>query len=176
MTGVGQIRYLNRALKRFDSKVRPFLISICLPDSSPFQAVIPIQFVLFTLSAIIGSAILYGDFNKMHLHQFLTFFYGCAATFLGVFIIAWSPSGVGLHHNGGEVDDDGGAESVNGVEGALVNATTSPGNRTRRVTVVSPGGTPILRRKVSSVSLMGISPAQVSHPNYLGSSVLTMST
>ncbi|KAJ7368123.1 DUF803-domain-containing protein [Mycena albidolilacea] len=74
LTGVGQIRYLNRALMRFDGKV-----------------VIPIQFVLFTMSAIIGSAILYGDFKKATFHQLVTFLYGCAATFTGVFIIAWEP-------------------------------------------------------------------------------------
>ncbi|KAJ6516066.1 magnesium transporter NIPA-domain-containing protein [Mycena sanguinolenta] len=74
LTGVGQIRYLNRALMRFDGKV-----------------VIPIQFVLFTISAIIGSAILYGDFKKATFHQLVTFLYGCAATFTGVFIIAWEP-------------------------------------------------------------------------------------
>ncbi|KAF8897376.1 magnesium transporter [Infundibulicybe gibba] len=70
-TGIGQIRYLNRALMRFDGKV-----------------VIPIQFVFFTLSAIIGSAILYGDFKTAKFHQVVTFLYGCAATFAGVFIIA----------------------------------------------------------------------------------------
>ncbi|KAE9410286.1 DUF803-domain-containing protein [Gymnopus androsaceus JB14] len=75
LTGVGQIRYLNRALMSFDSKV-----------------VIPVQFVLFNLSAIVGSAILYGDFKKASFHQIVTFLYGCAATFAGVFIIAWSIS------------------------------------------------------------------------------------
>ncbi|KAH9994072.1 magnesium transporter NIPA-domain-containing protein [Russula compacta] len=74
-TGVGQIRYLNRALMRFDSKV-----------------VIPTQFVLFNLSAILGSAILYGDFRTAKFHQFVTFMYGCAATFTGVWIIAWVPN------------------------------------------------------------------------------------
>jgi hypothetical protein len=54
--------------------------------------VIPIQFVLFTLSAIIGSAVLYGDFKKATFHQLVTFVYGCIATFLGVFIIAWVPA------------------------------------------------------------------------------------
>ncbi|KAL1723535.1 magnesium transporter NIPA-domain-containing protein [Schizophyllum commune] len=59
ITGVGQIRYLNRALMRFDSKV-----------------VIPMQFVLFNLSAIVGSAILYGDFERAKFHQIVTFLYG----------------------------------------------------------------------------------------------------
>ncbi|KZS97655.1 DUF803-domain-containing protein [Sistotremastrum niveocremeum HHB9708] len=72
-TGVGQIKYLNRALMKFDSK-----------------QVIPTQFVLFNLSAIVGSAILYGDFNRVTFHQFLTFLYGCGATFAGVFLLTRS--------------------------------------------------------------------------------------
>ncbi|KAL1680692.1 magnesium transporter NIPA-domain-containing protein [Schizophyllum commune] len=79
ITGIGQIRYLNRALMRFDSKV-----------------VIPMQFVLFNLSAIVGSAILYGDFERAKFHQIVTFLYGCGATFLGVFIIA--PSSLSTLH------------------------------------------------------------------------------
>jgi len=70
VTGVGQIKYLNRALMKFDSKV-----------------VIPTFFVLFNLSAIVGSAILYGDFQNVEVHQFTTFLYGCATTFLGVFFL-----------------------------------------------------------------------------------------
>jgi hypothetical protein len=41
-----QIKYLNKALQRFDG-----------------VAVIPTQFVLFTISAIIGSAVIYRDFD-----------------------------------------------------------------------------------------------------------------
>lgn len=153
-TGVGQIRYLNRALKRFDSKV-----------------VIPIQFVLFTLSAIIGSAILYGDFKKAKLHQMLTFLYGCAATFLGVFIIAWSPSTD--HSNIDDVEDgrvEIGEDERAGVERALnagvVEGSSNAGDvrSLGRRTPLRPGapGTPLLRHKSSSVSLIGLSPAQVS--------------
>jgi magnesium transporter len=54
-TGVGQIRYLNRALMRFDSKL-----------------VVPGQFVLFNLSAIVGSAILYQDFRRVSFHQMVS--------------------------------------------------------------------------------------------------------
>jgi drug/metabolite transporter (DMT)-like permease len=69
-TGVGQIRYLNRALMKFDGK-----------------AVIPTQFVMFNLSAIVGSAVLYRDFDNISPHRFLVFLYGCAATFLGVILL-----------------------------------------------------------------------------------------
>jgi len=74
-TGIGQIRYLNRALMKFDAK-----------------HVIPTQFVLFNFSAIIGSAILYGDFRRVNFHQFIVFLYGCAATFAGVYLLTVGPS------------------------------------------------------------------------------------
>lgn len=72
-TGILQIRYLNRALMNFDSKI-----------------VIPTQFVFFNLTAIVGSAILYRDFEHVDFHTFLTFVYGCATTFIGVFILTWA--------------------------------------------------------------------------------------
>lgn len=70
LTAVLQIRYLNRALQRFNS-----------------TQVIPTQFVLFTLSAIIGSAVLYRDFEKAKAEQFAKFIGGCFLTFLGVYLI-----------------------------------------------------------------------------------------
>ncbi|KAG5643784.1 hypothetical protein DXG03_009663 [Asterophora parasitica] len=145
-TGVGQIRYLNRALMRFDSKV-----------------VIPVQFVLFTLSAIIGSAILYGDFKKAKFHQIVTFLYGCAATFLGVFIIAWAPGA------NAEVDEEGDSDnrlafdrSPVSIEEPRLGLGTI--GRRRRATLIMPSGardTPKLRNQNSTVSLIGLSPAQV---------------
>jgi len=65
-----QIRYINRALQRFDS-----------------TQVIPTQFVLFTLSVIIGSAILYRDFESMTAARAAKFVGGCFLTFLGVYFI-----------------------------------------------------------------------------------------
>ncbi|KAJ5586417.1 hypothetical protein N7450_006204 [Penicillium hetheringtonii] len=65
-----QIRYINRALQRFDS-----------------TQVIPTQFVLFTLSVIIGSAVLYRDFESMSARRAGEFVGGCALTFLGVYFI-----------------------------------------------------------------------------------------
>jgi hypothetical protein len=65
-----QVRYINRALQRFDS-----------------TQVIPTQFVLFTLSVIIGSAVLYRDFEYATLSRSLKFVGGCALTFLGVYFI-----------------------------------------------------------------------------------------
>lgn len=65
-----QIRYINRALQRFDS-----------------TQVIPTQFVMFTISVIVGSAILYRDFESATLAQALKFVGGCALTFSGVYLI-----------------------------------------------------------------------------------------
>ncbi|KAF9452063.1 DUF803-domain-containing protein [Macrolepiota fuliginosa MF-IS2] len=137
-TGIGQIRYLNRALMRFDSK-----------------AVIPTQFVFFTLSAITGSALLYGDFKKARFHEIVTFLYGCAATFGGVFILANGPTD---HNEEKTAQPDEAAE-----EGTRLGVGTI-GKRTRGVFVLSSGmeiprETPTLRTKRSSVAL-GLSPAQ----------------
>ncbi|KAI0033804.1 magnesium transporter NIPA-domain-containing protein [Vararia minispora EC-137] len=125
-TGVGQIHYLNRALMKFDSKI-----------------VIPSQFVLFNLSAIVGSGILYQDFRKTTFHQFVTFLYGCGATFAGVFIIASGSGDPEPKHREGGVD--GGDEVMAPV------CATEP-ESIRRVHVIRP--------RESVVSLVGLSPAQ----------------
>lgn len=72
-TAIAQITYLNRALYRFDSR-----------------EVIPTQFVFFTISAIVGSAVLYRDFENVEPHRFINFIFGCLTTFGGVFILTRS--------------------------------------------------------------------------------------
>ncbi|KAL1838848.1 hypothetical protein VTJ49DRAFT_2171 [Mycothermus thermophilus] len=69
-TAIMQVRYVNKALQRFDS-----------------TQVIPVQFVLFTLSVILGSAVLYRDFERTTGEQAAKFIGGCLFTFFGVFII-----------------------------------------------------------------------------------------
>ncbi|KAL4874748.1 magnesium transporter NIPA-domain-containing protein [Aspergillus karnatakaensis] len=69
-TALLQIRYINKALQRFDS-----------------TQVIPTQFVLFTLSVIIGSAILYRDFESYTAARASKFVGGCLLTFSGVYFI-----------------------------------------------------------------------------------------
>ncbi|KAF7352939.1 DUF803 domain membrane protein [Mycena venus] len=145
LTGVGQIRYLNRALMRFDGKV-----------------VIPIQFVLFTISAIVGSAILYGDFRKANFHQLVTFLYGCAATFAGVFIIAWEPRREGVLDDEpatpiDDPSDQEGQESEND-DGPLTGSTPVR----KRPALVLPHGfkeQQLLNRQ-SAVSMLTLSPAR----------------
>lgn len=133
---------------------------------------IPVQFVLFTLSAIIGSAILYGDFQKAKFHQIVTFLYGCAATFVGVFTIAWTPVDVDPGISGTEDDVRGPEESgmtPNASQGIHDGAPLGLGTigKRKRGALVLPSGvtgpkdTPTLRHKRGGVAVMGISPAQV---------------
>jgi magnesium transporter len=83
-TAVMQVKYVNKALARFDS-----------------TQVIPVQFVLFTLSVIIGSAVLYRDFEKTPRDRAVKFVGGCLLTFFGVFLIT----------NGRDTLDDDGDDS-----------------------------------------------------------------
>lgn len=69
-TAIMQIKYINRALQRFDS-----------------TQVIPTQFVLFTISVILGSAVLYRDFERQTTEDAIKFVAGCALTFFGVWLI-----------------------------------------------------------------------------------------
>ncbi|KAJ7742417.1 magnesium transporter NIPA-domain-containing protein [Mycena maculata] len=145
VTGVGQIRYLNRALMRFDGKV-----------------VIPIQFVLFTMSAIVGSAILYGDFKKATFHQLVTFLYGCAATFTGVFIIAWEPNQEAPEDEQLSPTDDPSDPDVNQSEEEAEGPALGPPGRRKRPTLVLPSGVREhqLLHKQSAVSMLTLSPAR----------------
>ncbi|KAH7144617.1 magnesium transporter NIPA-domain-containing protein [Dactylonectria estremocensis] len=91
LTAIMQIRYVNKALQRFDS-----------------TQVIPIQFVMFTLCVIIGSAVLYRDFERTTAEQAAKFIGGCLLTFFGVFLIT---SGREQSH-----DDDDALSDTDGVE------------------------------------------------------------
>jgi drug/metabolite transporter (DMT)-like permease len=84
-----QIRYINKALQRFDS-----------------TQVIPIQFVLFTISVIVGSAVLYRDFESATVDQVLKFVAGCALTFAGVYLITSGREQGGESHVNDEEDEE----------------------------------------------------------------------
>ncbi|KAI4233307.1 MAG: hypothetical protein LQ352_008264, partial [Teloschistes flavicans] len=92
VSAVMQIRYVNRALQRFDS-----------------TQVIPIQFVLFTISVIIGSAILYQDFRSATAARVGEFVGGCLLTFLGVYLITSGRSREDSEDDDGLDDDEEGA-------------------------------------------------------------------
>ena len=87
-TALLQIRYVNKALQRFDS-----------------TQVIPTQFVLFTLSVIIGSAVLYRDFESTTVDRVGKFVGGCLLTFLGVYLITSGRARTG-DADGADGDDE----------------------------------------------------------------------
>jgi magnesium transporter len=85
VSAIMQIHYTNRALQRFDS-----------------TQVIPTQFVLFTISVIIGSAVLYREFESTTASRVGEFTGGCLLTFFGVYLIT---SGRARNEAGPEDDD-----------------------------------------------------------------------
>ncbi|CAZ82961.1 unnamed protein product [Tuber melanosporum] len=102
-TAILQVKYVNRALQRFDS-----------------TQVIPTQFVLFTISVILGSAILYRDFETVDAERMLKFVSGCSLTFYGVWIIS---SGRGKAKNpDDESDYESDFDPVVGLERGVVTA------------------------------------------------------
>ncbi|RFU26422.1 hypothetical protein B7463_g9904, partial [Scytalidium lignicola] len=88
-TAVMQVRYVNRALQQFDS-----------------TQVIPVQFVMFTLSVILGSAILYRDFERTTSESVAKFVSGCLLTFFGVFLITNGRSPSDDDDEGSDLSDE----------------------------------------------------------------------
>ena len=121
VTAILQIKYVNRALQRFDS-----------------TRVIPTQFVLFTISVIVGSAVLYRDFEKATPTSASQFAGGCALTFLGVWFLT-SGRGDDDHHSdageyqlGGERNDE--ERRISLVDQENITAPTTPVGRTQSAT------------------------------------------
>jgi drug/metabolite transporter (DMT)-like permease len=73
VTAVLQVFFLNRALKHFSATL-----------------VIPVHFVFFTISVIVGAQIAFHDFDGHDPWHTMMFFIGCLLTFLGVWLIASS--------------------------------------------------------------------------------------
>jgi hypothetical protein len=123
-TALLQIRYVNRALQRFDS-----------------TQVIPTQFVLFTLSVIIGSAVLYRDFESTTAERMGKFVGGCFLTFAGVYLIT---SGRGKEDEEDEDEEDGvsqeGIHMVDEEEEYGDNAAEADGPPTKKSTPAGGGG------------------------------------
>ncbi|KAJ5576187.1 Magnesium transporter NIPA [Penicillium sp. DV-2018c] len=92
-----QIRYINRALQRFDS-----------------TQVIPTQFVLFTLAVIVGSAVLYRDFESVTAVRATKFVGGCLLTFLGVYFITSGRVRVDDESSYSSEDEEGSIGLLNG--------------------------------------------------------------
>lgn len=113
-TAILQVRYVNRALEKFDS-----------------TQVIPIQFVSFTLCVIIGSAVLYRDFERTTAERAIKFIGGCGLTFFGVFLIT-SGRPPAEEDEEDMLSDDEGIEETIGLAEQDLHAPQSPGPQTRR--------------------------------------------
>ncbi|GAA5990464.1 hypothetical protein JCM10908_007383 [Rhodotorula pacifica] len=70
ITAILQVNFVNKSLQRFESRV-----------------VIPIQYMTFALSTIVGSAILYRDFEGIGLPSLLNFAFGCLVSGGGVYLL-----------------------------------------------------------------------------------------
>ncbi|KAH8895157.1 DUF803-domain-containing protein [Thozetella sp. PMI_491] len=152
-TAVMQVRYVNKALQRFDS-----------------TQVIPIQFVTFTLCVIIGSAVLYRDFERTTAEQALKFFGGCLLTFFGVFLITSGrpradededtledvegvEETIGLAEQGPQAPPTPGAQSRRGSESARPRRSSRVSFKdvvTKPLTVLRDSGVPSLRMPLAS--------------------------
>ncbi|KAI9661983.1 MAG: hypothetical protein M1831_002898 [Alyxoria varia] len=150
ITAVMQIKYVNRALQRFDS-----------------TRVIPTQFVCFTISVVIGSAILYRDFENMTKEKLLEFFGGCALTFLGVWFLTSGDRGRG-DDGARTVDEEHGTIDMVDDEAAYARQghyTDGQEPSTPKLTV---GGVPQRKSAGESISSAGSDHLQqVQHPPLL---------
>ncbi|GAA5876915.1 hypothetical protein JCM1840_002702 [Sporobolomyces johnsonii] len=73
-TALLQVNFVNKSLQRFESR-----------------RVIPTQYMTFALSSIIGSAILYRDFEGVPLPSFINFCFGCFISAGGVYLLTRDP-------------------------------------------------------------------------------------
>ncbi|KXS94612.1 hypothetical protein AC578_7049 [Pseudocercospora eumusae] len=134
-TAVMQIKYVNRALQRFNSTM-----------------VIPTQFVLFTISVILGSAVLYRDFEREQTNDAIKFVAGCAMTFLGV----WSITSGRKQNEDGDVDgsEEDDAISLADEESAEIRERDGP-ERQASVVTASSGRATVRRIHTADENIAG---------------------
>ena len=150
-TALMQIRYLNRALSRFDS-----------------TQVIPTQFVIFTISVILGSAVLYRDFESADAERFCKFIGGCALTFLGVYFLTSKRDGNDGTETENDTDTEQGIYVINEEETSENEVAedrrfTTP-NRSRRTSHQAPPRSGMLERMTSNISQR----SQLNTPSSIG--------
>ena len=126
-TAVMQIKYVNRALQRFNSTM-----------------VIPTQFVMFTISVIVGSAILYRDFERESPEDAGKFVGGCALTFFGV----WCITSGRKSEQSDDYEDDEGDDGISlaDEEGVMPEVREHDGSSRNMSLVANSINAPSLRR------------------------------
>lgn len=138
------------------------------------KVVIPTQFVLFNFTAIMGSAVLYRDFDKLPYERMIIFLYGCAATFLGVFMLATPSANADDDEEGtvqGDVAETPSEAGIGGRPGSIRHRGSFTFSPARDQPLPFPASTPVqagpstgslrgtLRPRASS-SGIGLSPAK----------------
>ncbi|GAA6036204.1 hypothetical protein JCM8097_006834 [Rhodosporidiobolus ruineniae] len=73
-TAAVQVNFVNKSLQRFESRV-----------------VVPLQYCTFALSTILGSAVLYRDFDNIPFPSLLNFAFGCTVCGAGVYLLTRGP-------------------------------------------------------------------------------------
>lgn len=106
-TALVQINFVNKSLQRFDSRV-----------------VIPSQFCSFALSCIVGSAVLYREFEGVDPAQMIQFVLGCLISAGGVYVLTKDPDG----------------DKPTGSEGGNRRGEDEDGGLPKPVTAGAPGG------------------------------------
>lgn len=161
---------------RFDSKhVIPTQFVMFVPVSKSHETSQADKKVSsrFNLTAIIGSAILYRDFEDISLHKMISFIYGVLTVFLAIFIFTYSPpvnpSGTPLV----TLDDP-----IAVLTSPISTATEPPEGGT--AVNIAGGNRYVLRTKASTANL-GMSPGQylllaASPPNGEGPSRMARDT
>jgi magnesium transporter len=147
LSALMQIRYVNKALQSFDS-----------------TQVIPTQFVMFTLSVIIGSAVLYRDFESATGDRVGKFIAGCFLTFFGVYLITSGRSK--REEDIGEDEPDEEAIHLIDEEAqySLKKSTTEAGTNEGTLTPSQDGTTPRRLSAASSVLSIAVTPTPKSEP------------
>lgn len=154
LSALMQIRYINKALQNFDS-----------------TQVIPTQFVMFTLSVIIGSAVLYREFETTTADRVAKFVGGCFLTFFGVYLIT---SGRPKRQDDMDEDDDSDEEEAirliddearYSLKRQSTAGTLRPSNSIDRpVTPTQAGATSPRRLSVDSIPSIAVTPTPEARP------------
>ena len=155
LSALMQIRYINKALQSFNS-----------------TQVIPTQFVMFTLSVIIGSAVLYRDFESATADRVGKFIAGCLLTFFGVYLITSGgpPKGQADLDVDEESDEEEAihlidAEAQYNLKKQSTVEARRPTSTERPVTPVPDGATTPRRLSIeSSLPSVGVTPTPESGP------------
>lgn len=122
--------------------------------------VIPTQFVMFNLTAIIGSAILYRDFEDITLHKMISFVYGILTVFLAIFILTYSPPAMTSTGTPLLPLDDPLAALTSPITPTTAGVESLPSETGTAINIMGAGGNKVVLRTKASTAKLGLSPGQ----------------